>query len=765
MMKTKLLYNSCFKKKHLFFVVVISFVSMYIMLSYLNIISVTRKAISDSIIKDCGSFDYMFFSLSTDQINQIKNLKETRDNCGINYFELKDGKYNYKIYGTEKKFLELSPYMMIKGTFPENENEILCEPWLLRQKGIVSDNMIGEKLDINGKQYTVTGLCKNTSNITSSEQTATIITRSEQYNGIILNCDNDNILLNSVHNLLKSDEVDYVINDAKLSADNDQSLEDYSFFIVLFVLFISNIIILVNLITFMQFKLSDSINTLLKLGVRPYKISNCMVCVLGAGVIIANILACIVTLFTSNKLLEISSKFNDVLIEYTGYKIKFKEILPFFILASALELIIISITVIIIFKGKNFNKTGQIKKFYPLNPKKRFKNVFLSMGFNNIRIGKKVSIFTVLSISISIVSMISLTYYFSIIKESNAKCGDVKYVINFDNDLFLDEEQIAQKEKIIDEISVDPNIKAVVQNMFFTTFTVSKDSISDDFKKVLKKNSSLNAQIDNNIVKNISIPVGVISAEWLDIDNVKENVLYTVPLNLDISNGIIPKEKESIYSIYNANQEAIDIKLKNINTSPPKELYASYPFNIIILDKNEFDRLSNFQKPMMINIMNDVNENDLIYYTDNAPFCKIESLYENMTTAEKGIKSIISISKCLCSVYICVIIMNFLFSAFLRLMVFKKEYQTILLLGVDIKYLFLTVFFEVFLIIFFSLIIAFILSFIVTNLIFKFMPEEITVFLSYRFPYMNIIISYISLLIIMAIALIMFMRSVVKIKV
>lgn len=760
----KLLSNSCFRKKYNLIYIFIAFLSMYIMLGYLNITTITHKAISNNIIKDCGSFDYAFYDLLPSQIEQIKNLNDIDESCEFNYSEEKDENYIYKIYGTKSNFMKLSPYQIIKGEFPKNENEILCEPWLLRQKGIVSDDMIGEILEINNKYYTITGLCKNTSYITASEQNTVIITYSNKFNGIMLNCKNGSRLLHSVHNILQTSEFNYSINDAKLSSNNDQQNDDKSFIIVFIILLVSSIIIIINLITFMNFKLSDNINIILKLGIKPSKVAICMISVLIFNIIIANTLALLFSYFTSSTILKFAAKFNDILNEYTKYDVNIKESLLFLILISIVEIFIILLVIISLFKVKKFKNTYQIKKFYSLNPKKKFNNIFLSMGYNNILIGKKVSIFTIITLSISIVSMVSLTYYFSLIKDSNIKCDDIKYVISFDEDFFLNEEQINQKTRIIEEISSDPDIESVIQNMFFTTLSVPKDEISDDFKNILKKDSTLNAQIDNNINKYLSLPVGVISADSLNMENIETNVLYTIPLNLAISDGILPKEKESTYSIYNTNQENVNIKLRNIKGIPPKNLYSSIPLNIIILDNEKYNSISNYQKPSIINITNNVDENTLIYYTGNAPFCKIESLYENLTTVEKGIKSIISISRYLCIIYVCSIVINFLFATFLRLIVFRKEYRTVLLLGVNIKYIFLMAFFEVSLIIIPSLFISFILSFITTNMIFKFMSEEITVFLSYSFPYLSLLIFYIALLLIMLIALILFIHIVVKIK-
>lgn len=86
-------------------------------------------------------------------------------------------KISYSITTATDKALELTPYKAKKGRLPQNINETAIEAWVLPY--INKDAEIGDKINVNNKQYTLVGILENNL-ITQSSNEGIVLTKDNK---------------------------------------------------------------------------------------------------------------------------------------------------------------------------------------------------------------------------------------------------------------------------------------------------------------------------------------------------------------------------------------------------------------------------------------------------------------------------------------------------------------------------------------------------------------------------------------------------------
>lgn len=152
------LYKSIFhsiKPKCIFFGIV--FVSLF----FANFYGVYRTWISckgeDIALKEYGSYRLLVSNLDEKGVEKI--VSEIKDTAVVysEYSLTEDAETEYVRFDyVDENYFNISNCQLIKGSFPKNRNEILCESRYLTARGI-EFNGTSVRLDINEKNYTVTG--------------------------------------------------------------------------------------------------------------------------------------------------------------------------------------------------------------------------------------------------------------------------------------------------------------------------------------------------------------------------------------------------------------------------------------------------------------------------------------------------------------------------------------------------------------------------------------------------------------------------------
>ncbi len=117
-----------------------------------------------------GSYHIMYNNVDKDLLSKIQNNpKVARNGLIVNgqKIEVQKGIKLRELIATNKG-LELLPFRIKEGKFPEKENDIALEKWTL--KSIDKNAKVGSKITIAGKEYTLTGILDdNTKNQMDNE--------------------------------------------------------------------------------------------------------------------------------------------------------------------------------------------------------------------------------------------------------------------------------------------------------------------------------------------------------------------------------------------------------------------------------------------------------------------------------------------------------------------------------------------------------------------------------------------------------------------
>lgn len=160
MKKTKnagMLLVKCFWKKInlkllLSLVLFISILFVSVFSSYL--FTKNKVAIKEGYEK-YGKFQFQIFGIDKEILNQISTEPEVKDSCIYACdFLSQEGTFLYYI---SEEFFEFSNVSIVKGRFPENSNEILCEQKFLYKNGMEfeEDNTY---ITVDGTRYKVSGI-------------------------------------------------------------------------------------------------------------------------------------------------------------------------------------------------------------------------------------------------------------------------------------------------------------------------------------------------------------------------------------------------------------------------------------------------------------------------------------------------------------------------------------------------------------------------------------------------------------------------------
>lgn len=175
-----------------------------------------QNAEIENVKNETGGFHLVYSDFDNDLINKIKNNPKIS----------RSGKYKTdgeeevgenllidKILAETEAF-ELLPYKLIDGKFPEKENQIVIEKWMLNN--INKNAVIGDKIQINEKEYVLSGVLEDKIFTQQSNKGIALFSYSklENHNAFLL------VEINSKANLKKA------VEELKKLAPEDSVMEN-----------------------------------------------------------------------------------------------------------------------------------------------------------------------------------------------------------------------------------------------------------------------------------------------------------------------------------------------------------------------------------------------------------------------------------------------------------------------------------------------------------------------------------------------------------
>lgn len=125
---------------------------------------------------DCGTFDLVVEGLTKEEQATLLADEQVADSCGFSTKETTDPSGRpVTMIGSTDNFTVLAPYTLLQGHFPTTGQEILCEPWYLRQQGISTEEMIGSSLTVDGATFTVVGTISFSGYSTETDRNAVLV--------------------------------------------------------------------------------------------------------------------------------------------------------------------------------------------------------------------------------------------------------------------------------------------------------------------------------------------------------------------------------------------------------------------------------------------------------------------------------------------------------------------------------------------------------------------------------------------------------------
>ncbi|MBR0131998.1 MAG: ABC transporter permease [Lachnospiraceae bacterium] len=293
----------------------IGFLTMLLAISFITGLTYYNDAEIKELKEQFGSYVFRIENVSEKTIENIKEEPFVKKVIPIERVEYYSYNYNYEFMKTNEEFIENSPFVIEKGVFPKNKNQILANEYFLRTQGIKKEEMIGSIINIRDLgQFEVTGIItQNTLSTSSSSEWFYFISKADnECSGCAIIVDSLK-KINEYHNILKNK---YEISDENLFLNSSlvfsiMENQNESIFdknsrvekIVLIILIIISSILVVIVSRVIIFRNKKSIYVLLLNGLSSPFIKKILVF---SGTIvygIGNIIGTIFSLFTINSIL------------------------------------------------------------------------------------------------------------------------------------------------------------------------------------------------------------------------------------------------------------------------------------------------------------------------------------------------------------------------------------------------------------------------------------------------------------------------------
>ncbi|MBQ2981402.1 MAG: hypothetical protein IJD58_04665 [Lachnospiraceae bacterium] len=770
------LYRSFLRERRaLITFICLSIISTFVIMSYAYMINVIEDMNRQQFEKDCGKMDVHIVyneDFIRDRVLTQENIKSYYEYYAQSKYIEETDNY-YEIVYCDEPFFQYSSYQTIEGKFPDNEEEIMCEPWFLRSMGIKSENMIGSSVEVEGKKYIVSGLIVDKTYGEIDINVALFVKKivsDKKCNSIMidLGCDvTDEIRAEFYEDTLDAEKYSSVgINvDKQMALKNVKESTQVAFIFVFLVLLISIIIILYNYILLFMNKIKDSINNYLQVGLSKYVVMSSISRAICTVIIISNFVGGVCYYFFSKQMCNKIVFKNQHNYRYVVTDVSSKKMLIFFLCFCFFEVLLVSIKMYIIFYGKKYFKNGRFGKVYSVNPKSyNEKKPYLTMAKNNLRMSRSNSILTVVAVAVIICAYITSIYYVKIIDRAMIDYDNVKYILKLPDDYTLDEPQVKEKSKLINDMIEDERFGAFVRNVYYTKSNIDINRISDKCENYLELYYEYSAMLGNGLTENIPISIALMSSEQLEDEldiqlERNQGVFFSTSTCYQIKDAINMSVGEYI-DVFNSEYEKKQIEIVNIEKDKCFNIYSDSMSWVLVVNNETFNMLSGGITPNRIYLSKDISEGLLLEYLRDVNYIQIERIdFDNQTisTSYSETEILLFLILAICT---SVLFVSLTVSCNTRIKVFSTEYKTLFSIGLPIKKVIRVPIYEMSIILLEIIVISFAGSFIVTKIAYQLSVVKII----YVFPIMEWIKTMIIVVIFVTICLLYNVREIMKIE-
>lgn len=427
-------------------------------------------------------------------------------------------------------------------------------------------------------------------------------------------------------------------------------------------------------------KAENDIQVMMHLGIRNIRISNGLFKCLLWRILLMNYIGAVITVIAEKYIASVILGINS------GYQAHYLYIAIYFVLVTAMEIVLSVGCVTYIFLNPYTRKAGKMKQKHMRPYRKKDNKVYFRMGRNNFRMASKVNLFTIFTMALSVSMVVSVGIYFECIRKSNIDYGDITYKITFSDEYLLSEEEIEKKNNAVNAMLSDGLLMVETRNIYFTTMQVKKDELSKAFKEYLCNFSDIKNLMDNQLTETIPVPVGVMSfSEIRKICDISINddglILFTKLYNMDGADGVNTKADQIQVAIYGPDgYEQCTCTLEN--TFIQNKIYTNDVFMLAAADDHTFNRLSGGQSVSTVYVYGDVTDAYMYEYLRDIGNVKVETGQELITYSQSGMNRIMKILIFLCFICVVSLLFNFFVTSMLRANVYKKEYVRLISIGI-----------------------------------------------------------------------------------
>jgi putative ABC transport system permease protein len=546
-------------KKRVLFIAVGIILSISLIISLSIMLDTLKSSSFKRMVDDCGGdYDVLFYAKDKKDLEKLDKdliVDKTSTFLKLGEYQVPNSKYVLEVNGYEKNISEFINFKILKGRYPESNNEIAMEDWILN--AMPKKYKIGDKLKLNltignfqivniEEEFTLTGIFQYKFNTNQLKNTGlayvpkayaeVVVPPKERVYRGYLNL-NPKISLEENFMLLPATDeykdIEFHKNILKSFVLQAYKTIDFIGVILYIVISIVASVIIYNIFNMSVTERIREFGMLRAIGASPLRIK---MLVLGEGLILGCIfipLGIIIGNFVVKGIIILMSGYKD----FSGMMtIPKRGIIASFIVgfltivigvyspakkaSSISPMEAINSNNNLQLKGENIKKNPWMKNIIS----KRFE--FTSdMAYLNIKRNRKRFITTVISLSISIIMFMLVNYLINCadpLKNFKAKMGG-DFVISTAED----QPNYALSDKDINYIrdikGVDIMVKLKVSGSFIQ---VPKEKITDDGIKFLEKDSKLTQQSMYDFEKQrFKLKAEVRGYTFEDLDNFKEQLL------------------------------------------------------------------------------------------------------------------------------------------------------------------------------------------------------------------------------------------------
>ena len=518
--KKKIIESYARKKKFCFYLIFTFVFSIIINCSFFSLLRYTSNYLKENAKKMYGEYHFSVSDLSKEVAEQIAQDKR----CYRSAIYQITSVDNDIFISTTEEYIELTNTNIIKGEFPQNSEQVLCNKNFLYRLGYSDSEMIGAKVSVGEATYKVTGIIERT--VDEIEAGRGIIIYNSKYNDLGLSYSMV-LKMNTDAFAIKKNEIIKEYNLDKSKVINNEGYLYYAFrtekdkpsgallvgYIIMIFVSISLISISISVIVLSNYQIEKINRIFVKLGINKNWIFETYTTLVIGILLLSFIVGNLITFVIMKLLLNIGID-NYVILNFCYQAMVY--VLP------------VAIISIVMFRqqivnGFIRNIKVKAKKYNQQNKLIERKNLYLQLAKQNNIYGKLRSFILVLPMILTGVLLVYSLFACDRLKDSSYEKNDFKYSLTYTG-------EISDSDNIQNFVSKINNIEKELDKKGETSFvpiymdteiaTINVEDLSQKYLDVISKvEVDIKRQLSNSNVNVIKVPIRLIG---IRIEDYKE---------------------------------------------------------------------------------------------------------------------------------------------------------------------------------------------------------------------------------------------------